>query len=569
MADGQRVLLVGASFETLELLADADVRELVIVSDDADPDAPAGETAKGAPLRLRPDYKERARSKDVIVDPAGIAPADEVERLLKKQGVYLTLVPSPALDALPFGGEVQASEAAAVVLAPTEGPSEMVEALVMAGERRPGPMLYVAGKTAVELPAVACLRGDVSAAVDSAALEAARAEARDAAEALSAAHDELARLRAGVTEAQAATAEANRRADAAEGQIGDRAALEAELAAARRAADEARAALAEKSSEFDELEAEFEGVRVELAERRVDDRRFESLRTRFEAARSEMGREVAELRARLRDLDGPADDAAELIASRDRARTEAQRLLARLADTLERLAPERRLPATPVYGDSEASAAAIDAWLEVVETVVESTAAELAGLRAEQAAFAERMGQLVARVREQHAALSAHEAERAERAEAFAPAAVEAGADELRGRVEALEAALDSERGLRAAERAERLRAIDAAQAAEARLDVLRQRVVDERRAAASAALASAAAEDQAARLRLEIDRRAARAADLEEMITAHDRMEGLLTEALHVAEARVETAESARRVAEANLSVLRGEYERLQGAAG
>lgn len=563
MADGQRVLLVGASFETIELLADAPLRELVIVSDDADPDAPAGETARGAPLRLRPDWKERARSKDLIVDPAGTAPVEEVERILKKEGVYLSAVPSPVLDALPFSGAVEAGETGALVLAPTEGPSELIEALLFAGERRPGPLLYVAGREAVALPAVAVLRG---AGPDPAASAAAEARAEEAERALADAQTAIAETRARLDAAIAEAAAAKHRAEAAEAQLADRAALEAALAVAHRERDEGRAALTARDAEVAELEADYEKVRTELAERRFDDRRFESLRARFESARAEMADEVARLRARLLEVDAPAEDFAALVASRDRARSDVQRLLARLADTLARLAPARRLPATPVHADSEAAGASIDAWLEVVETVVEATATELAELRDEQAGYADHLGELVARIREQHAAIEALTAEAAEAPAVPVPTAPD---DEAAARLAALEAALESERALRAAERAERLRAIEAAQAAEDEGAALKRRVVDERRAAAAARLAAAAAEDEAERLAVELRRRAAQAGDLEEMITAHDRMEALLTEALQVAEERAETAETARRLAESNLRLLRGEFERLRPGPG
>ncbi|MCB9528761.1 MAG: hypothetical protein H6701_10290 [Myxococcales bacterium] len=563
MADGQRVLLVGASFETIELLADAPLRELVIVSDDADPDAPAGETARGAPLRLRPDWKERARSKDLIVDPAGAAPVEEVERILKKEGVYLSAVPSPVLDALPFSGAVEAGETGALVLAPTEGPSELIEALLFAGERRPGPLLYVAGREAVALPAVAVLRG---AGPDPAASAAAAARADEAERALADAQTAIAETHARLDAAIAEAAAAKHRAEAAEAQVADRAALEAALAVAHRERDEGRAALTARDAELAELEADYEKVRTELAERRFDDRRFESLRARFESARAEMADEVARLRARLLEVDAPAEDFAALVASRDRARSDVQRLLARLADTLARLAPARRLPATPVHADSDAAGASIDAWLEVVETVVDATATELAELRDEQAGYADHLGELVARIREQHAAIEALTAEAAEAPAAPVPTASD---DEAAARLAALEGALQSERALRAAERAERLRAIEAAQAAEREGAALKRRVVDERRAAAAARLAAAAAEDEAERLAVELRRRATQAGDLEEMITAHDRMEALLTEALQVAEERAETAETARRLAESNLRLLRGEFERLRPGPG
>ena len=53
----------------LTTLAVLDVKELVHLSPEADPDAPASQAPNGARLHLRPDWKERPRSKDLIIDP--------------------------------------------------------------------------------------------------------------------------------------------------------------------------------------------------------------------------------------------------------------------------------------------------------------------------------------------------------------------------------------------------------------------------------------------------------------------------------------------------------------------
>ena len=89
LAYKKRVLLVGNDFELLQLLAMTEVLELVIFDKHADPDAPQGETPLGAPLRFRSDWKERPRSKDLIIDPSGTMGKAELERLLKKAGVYI------------------------------------------------------------------------------------------------------------------------------------------------------------------------------------------------------------------------------------------------------------------------------------------------------------------------------------------------------------------------------------------------------------------------------------------------------------------------------------------------
>ncbi len=565
MAAGQRVLLVGASFETLALLADAEVRELVIVSDDADPDAPDGETATGAPLRMRPDWKERPRSKDVILDPAGEMPAAEAVRILKKHGVYLSAVEGPALVALAHREAVTAERVGALRV-PGELDGPFVQALAAEVEAEAGPVIHVAGHTAPSLPAAACLIPPPG--VDRAALQAVETE-RDGLRAdLLAAEARIVALEAERAAADAATAVESTRAELAEARLAEAAdraeGLQVQLDAALDAGANAEKALADKTTELAELETEFEAVRTELAERRVEDNRFARLRARFAEARDQMTAEVTALRARLREVDGPAVDAEELAASRERARAETVRLIARLSDTIERLAPDRRLPATPVPADDEAAGAALDAWLESVEGAVEAVAADLEYLREAEADWIDRGAQMGARLRELRAAVTALEAERdAPAARAFV-AAPEPG--ELERRVSALEAALQAERDLRAAEAAERRRAIAAARDAEGVHGTLRAGMGDLRRRLAAESLGRAAAEDELRRLHAELEQRAARAAELEDVLTAHERMEGLLTAALQTAESRTEVAEDARRQAEANLRVLRAEFERRAG---
>ncbi len=100
-AESKRVLLVEGSFEDIEILAQIPVKELIVISAAADPDAPPGETATGAKFRIRVDWAEARNSKDLILDPEGIAPPEEVQRVLKKRGIYLSLSKTPAWQKLP------------------------------------------------------------------------------------------------------------------------------------------------------------------------------------------------------------------------------------------------------------------------------------------------------------------------------------------------------------------------------------------------------------------------------------------------------------------------------------
>lgn len=588
MADGQRVLMVGSSFATLELLAAADVRELVLVTEDADPSAPEGVTGTGAPLRLRPDWRERPRSKDIILDPDGIAPPDEVERLLKKRGVYLTREANAVTEALPHARTVTAGRAEALLIDPSGGQSTELPALALAEPTDDGPHVQVAGKTDVTLPALACLTtvpetidpAELAAAEETIArLEAAQADATAQVEALKA---ELEAARAALAAAEEAEArqtvaltveQAERAAAQAELEVekAARGAAEVEHNAAREALiaehDETRATLASREAELAELEQDYDAVRSELAERRVEDRRFESLRARFDEARASMTAEVTELRDRLRAVDAQTVDLETVVAERDRARQEAGRLLARLADALERLAPAQLLPAVPVSGDSEAQQATLDAWLEDAERAIER--AELADTADREALSdaRDRIDALDAEVRAQRAAAEIATAEASPGRQPTAEAMAEAS--ELLARIDHLEAALAAEQALRASERAGRDRARAAAAAAETLCVDLQRDLLAARQATAEARLAEADADDARTRLRAEVERRAARSAALADMVEAHRRMQGLLTEAVGAAEDRADIAEAGRRLAESSLSLLRSEFERMRGDAG
>lgn len=530
LADDRRVLLVGDSFETLELLAGAAVRELVVVTEHADPGAPAGETAGGAPLRMRPDWKERPRSKDLIVDRDGLAPAEEVTRLLKKQGLYLTAAQAPALDALEFVAEVNAGAADALTLG-----TGVASGLVFAQADEVAATAYLGGASEPSpLPAIVCgVPPGTLSHTDTGAL----------AEALAAAEAEAARLPA----------------------------LEDELATARAALEAARAdrqTLEAARGELTELEQAYEAVRTELAERRVQDKRADAVRARFEQALADSASEVEALRARLRKLDEiGAVELDAVLADREAARVAYRRVGARLAEIMERLTDDWPTGSPPPPVTDEA---AVDAWLAAVQTTGERAATARAAAAARLAESEARAAELAQRVREQYEALQVREAEQG------APAAAEAPVGEappevndLQARVDALEAALASERALRATEHAELARARQAARLAAAERERLATALLEQRRAAAQARLVQAAAEDAAYRQGAELALRDARIADLEAVLAAHARMQVLLSDSLRTAEEARDESDSGRRLADENLRILRAEFERLrQGPA-
>jgi hypothetical protein len=521
LADGRRVMLAGDSFEAMQILAAADVRELVVVSPQAEGVETAGETAGGAPLKVRPDWAERASSKDLVVDPEGVADPEAVRRLLKKKGLYVTARPGPALEAMAHRAEVRARRFEALVVGDRPGVT------VTLAEGAEGPAAWVAGPDA--LPVLPDVVGLVpgAAAVPVAEIEAAR--------------ERVAGLERAVEAARAEGAAARLAADA-------------RAAAATTERDEARAAAAKEREAAQraqaEVEAELEAVRAELAERRVQDRRAELVRSHFEELRRQMNAELEELRARLRDVAEPAADLESLRGERDALRDALRRVSGALAEAVGEVAGAPHEPAL------------VDAWLERIgerrQRAVEARAAQAEATRAAEV----RAREAERRLREHAEALAVLEAARSDPGPA--PMLIEAApAEELRERLAHLEATLDAERAARRGEQAELERARRAAREAVAEATALRGRIDGARRDAARARLANADAHDEVERLRGELGLRDARLGDVEAMLNEHGRMIRLLSEALDDAVRARETAEGERRLADQNLRLLRAELDR------
>lgn len=523
LAPGRKILVCGASFETLQLLASQDVSELVVVTPDADPDAPTGETVHGAPLRLRPDWAERPRSKDLIIDESGEAPADEVVRVLKKQGIYLSLRETDALAALPESMTLTTEMGTSLLLA--AGPNETtVETLLDPQPRPAGPPLFAGGKVAPSIPAtMVTLPGDDSGAAPN--------------------PEVIVTLEAQLTEAAA-----------------DAARAKAELTALQATHDEAMTAAAAVREELATLDAEYETLRDEVAKKRVDDRRVERIRTRYETAMQTLKAEVETLRLESRNLSEQHLDAETAAAARDAAEKETASLLGRLADGLARLLPPNTLPATPGPGRSAAQRAVLGAWLDAAMNAVDRqvvAAVREAEARAEANA---RIEDLERTLRETQAQLAAQTPVSLSPIEL--PTALAPDAD---ARVVELEAALSAERGLRTADLARlahaQRTAASAVQARNEMLDLLDTSRQAERDAHLSAALAL----ETSSRLEAELAERTRRETELEEMLSTHVAMESLLADAVQDAETDRREAESLRRLADENLRVLRAEYERAR----
>ncbi len=575
-ADGRRVLLVGARFDALQMLAEADLRELVAVIPGADPDAPVGKTGLGAPLRLRPDFAERTNSKDLIVDPDGDAPAEDVLRILKRQGVYICGARGPALDAMAHVTALTARRAQALVAGKVP-----TRAVVLDGGETDDLQIFLGAMHAVIAapalvctvpgapddasepaadPAIAAALADAQTRADEAQalLQGAMAQFSDMERRLAEADTRLAEAEAARDAAMTAAEAMKARTDTVEAEL---APLEARLAAAEAARDAALAEVkghAAAAAEHASLQADYDAVRAELAERRVADRRADAVRARFEAARAAMGAEVDALRARLLTVNEQATDREAVLAERDAVRRVLGMTLTAFEATLKALAPLHGAGAPPPSSDGDA----IEAWLATAQEAARRASEGAVADRALWTAAVAERDALGRRARELGAALAVLQAE-AQEAAAPAPPVTVSGDAAQAAQIAALQAALDAERALRVAEQQAAAEITASAEAALTDRAALRERLGEARRHAARAELGRAALEEASRRTREELALRTRRVTDLEGMLAAHEQMHRLLNAALLDAEERRDEAQAARRLADENLRVLRLEFER------
>jgi chromosome segregation ATPase len=144
--------------------------------------------------------------------------------------------------------------------------------------------------------------------------------------------------------------------------------------------------------------------------------------------------------------------------------------------------------------------------------------------------------------------------------EAESPARPIAPAGELQERVEALTAALDAQERLRLAERAELSRARRGLDALQLRVEAA---AAASRAASAEASrlrMARATTDEENHRLRRELAWRAAREAELEQVVRGHLEMQALLSSALETAEATRDAAIAECRLADRNLGLMRSQ---------
>jgi hypothetical protein len=82
MSQNQKVFVLSADEGKCLDLLDAGAKEVVLLGEDQEIEG----------VKVRSNYRERPNSKDIVIDPQGIASLEDVTRILKKRGFYLTAV---------------------------------------------------------------------------------------------------------------------------------------------------------------------------------------------------------------------------------------------------------------------------------------------------------------------------------------------------------------------------------------------------------------------------------------------------------------------------------------------
>jgi hypothetical protein len=464
LSPGRATLLVHEPIDTALALAGGPVRALVVVSADADPDAPAGTTATGAPLRMRPDFAERPSSQDLVVDTNGEVPPEALLRLLKKGGLYLTATQGPALAALPHHRAI-AVRAVVGWLVEGEAPVLEVEPTGHPGEA----CLFVGGKAPIgALP--------------------------------------------GLCRVEAAP-ETDR---------------------------------SETTAEFEAVLAELTACRDELALRRTADRRADLVQARAETEKRALLEAIEALNRRLAEVESAGADRDAAEGRRGAAEALIQSVLGGLGELLRTRGLADLGPPPPVAADE-----AVNLWLVHTLTALSVRLEAGAAAETERRALSDALAML------RPLALSRPESGAVE---GESPAQPTAPAGELQERVEALTAALDAQERLRLAERAELSRARRGLDALQLRVEAAAAAARAASAEASRLRMARATTDEENHRLRRELAWRAAREAELEQVVRGHLEMQALLSSALEAAEATRDAAIAECRLADRNLGLMRSQ---------
>ena len=331
------------------------------------------------------------------------------------------------------------------------------------------------------------------------------------------------------------------------------------LEGAASAVDKASTRVNELQAEFAVLENDYEVVRTELAEVRVAQKRESRQTERTEMTQQQLLNEIEGLRARLIKLDGPAADLDLVLAERDTLRNTLRRLTASFHDVMSTVVTGKALPSPPIPGVEDSQERALDAWVEEVANRAAVTATR--GAERETAIRSLR-GQL-SRVQRRVQLLDAA-------APPSSPPSLEVRVTQrpttdTAPELEALKAALKAEemRRILAEQRADA--AYVAAESAISQYGAIRDALISTQETLQEARTARVVADERFKELQAELAERRARLAELEAMLTTHQHLHGLMADTVVDAESARDEADAARRLAETNLEVMRGEFERLR----
>ena len=351
LSDTKRVLMVGNDFELLQSLAISPLSELVIFDREADPNAPKAETPLGAPLRFRPDWQERPRSKDLIIDLPGTMPKSELERLLKKAGLYITTKKRRLSDfeCIP----ITSRRLPTALLGTTDSPPVLDWQL---SELPPvqRPTAYVFSRESVALPAI---------------LSATESE-------MPRSNDDLAIIDALEDKSSKQAKEVavlTERLQEAERTIRENAALQKQLETALRTAEKDQEKLKASHRKLEqeklELEQENDTISARAATLQADENRFSRLETRFKKYQEESQRELETLQSELRTIAAPAHDLEALALERDDAKERLAYLVSAINELFSNGLAQKKTPKLPPL-DVSKNDAPLKLWLARMEALL-------------------------------------------------------------------------------------------------------------------------------------------------------------------------------------------------------
>jgi hypothetical protein len=366
LAHKKRVLLVGNDFELLQLLAMTQVTELVIYDKHADPNAPQGETPLGAPLRFRCDWQERPRSKDLIIDPAGVIGKSDLERLLKKAGVYVC---SKKRRLAGFDGTSIESRSVQTSLI---GSETAVDALNWAlPESEPqceatcDAWLFHRGPFKMISMAVAHGWGPQSDAKDLDRLADLERSLEERKQTIDAAHAALA-------DEKRAHAELERAHKTLDARLRERDATVQKL-------NEQIATLTQDKSELEEENDQLSGIAATL---KADENRFTRLNKRFQKYQDDSQKEIEALQDELRGLAVPGQDRKVLSTERDALKLQLSNLLDAFNGLFQNALKGKKAPKLPPL-KSGLSDAPLKLWLARMEALLTAQQTELSTYKSE------------------------------------------------------------------------------------------------------------------------------------------------------------------------------------------